>query len=112
MQMLKTIIFLKIKNFYFYTVTVMGILRKNVLWPNHDELRVHFLNPEVLQSPGWASEGQSPLSVDQILEWASCWNRPNQKYPIISRNVTSKEDAHIRIQFHRKQKLKHTYMYF
>ena len=63
------------------------------------DLKVYFLNPEILEDEHWKCGHAGPLTVDIILAWAAVWNSHADHYPKISNYVAKREKAHIRVIF-------------
>ena len=79
--------------------------RPNLLWDmtKTKELKIHFLNPEILQIEEWKCGEDGPLTTKQILNWVdSGWNKEGQKYPKLLKMEATQEEAHIRVKFESK----------
>ena len=63
------------------------------------DLKVHFLNPDILDNEHWKCGHAGPLTVDIILAWAAVWNSHADHYPKISNYVAKRKKAHIRVKF-------------
>ena len=75
-------------------------MRLSQLWAVK-ELKIHFMNPNVLAEDNWTYCGFQ-LNPAQILDWVDPWNKNSKFYPIISLDPIMKEqqqDAHIRVWF-------------
>ncbi len=77
-----------------------GSARRHLLWDvkQFPELKVHFLNPELLEKEKWKC-GRAPLTINNVLDWAAVWNSHADYYPKISDDFVTKEDAQIRVLF-------------
>ncbi len=78
-----------------------GVARLHLLWDveQNPKLKVHFLNPDILEDEHWKCGHAGPLTVDTILAWAAVWNSPTSKYPRIAEGLATKGNAHIRVEF-------------
>ena len=74
-----------------------GSFRLSQLWGD-SELKVHFMNPDVLKKDHWKYGGHI-LNAPQILSWVKPWNDNADSYPRISLTVATEQDAHIRVKF-------------
>ena len=63
------------------------------------ELKVYFLNPDILEDEHWKCGHEGPLTVDTILAWATFWNGHAEYYPKISNYKAEARKAHIRVEF-------------
>ena len=82
-----------------------GSARKHLLWDVTQirELKIHFLNPDILLKEEWKCGGDDLLTTSQILDWVdSGWNREGQPYPKLLNMKATKEEAHIRVMFKSK----------
>ncbi|XP_064387495.1 uncharacterized protein LOC135335838 [Halichondria panicea] len=81
-----------------------GVARLHLLWDVEQipELKIHFLNPDILEDEHWKCGHAGPLTVDTILAWAAVWNSHADNYPQIAEGLATKEKAHIRVEFRRK----------
>lgn len=82
------------------TDTKRGVARYHLLWDvkHIPVLRVHFLNPEILENEGWTC-GHKQLTVNNVLDWATFWNSHAEKYPKIADEEATKDEADIRVEF-------------
>ncbi len=77
-----------------------GVARYHLLWDVKQvrELKVHFLNPDILKKEDWKCGHASSLTVNNVLDWANVWNSHADNYPQIADELATKE-AHIRVEF-------------
>ena len=75
-------------------------VQSSKLWgPRERPLKVHFLNPEVLEEEGWMC-GNAPMNVDNVLSWATgAWNSNAFRAIPKFRFTDSPARAHIRVYF-------------
>ncbi len=73
----------------------------HLLWDVKEvpELKVHFLNPDILEDDHWTCGHEGPLTVDIILAWATFWNGHAEYYPKFSNYVAKPRKAYIRVAF-------------
>ena len=74
-------------------------MQTDKMWgPRDKQLKVHFLNSEVLEDEGWMC-GDAPMNVDNVLAWAQQWN--SNAFPAIPKFEfsNSRERADIRVHF-------------
>ena len=78
-----------------------GVARRHLLWDVEQvpELKIHFLNDEILEDEHWKCGHAGPLTVDTILAWAAVWNSHADNYPQIAEGLATEEKAHIRVEF-------------
>lgn len=82
-----------------------GSLRLSQLW-NVKELKVHFINPEVLVNSKYGDYKGFDLNPPQILEWVQLWNDHAEYYPTISLVPSKEKDqAHIRVELDSRELL-------
>ncbi len=72
-----------------------GSVHLSQLW-SKKELKVHFMNPEVLKKDRWEYGGAS-LSPAHILLMVKSWNENAVSYPNICLSPATKQDADIRV---------------
>lgn len=79
---------------------VCGTVRLHLLWDvkKFAELKVHFLNPGLLEEEKWMC-GRAQLTINNVLDWAGVWNSHAVHYPKISDDFATKEEAQIRVLF-------------
>ncbi len=79
-----------------------GVARYHLLWDVKlvPELKVHFLNPEILTKDNWTcGHSHDQLTANNVLDWATVWNNRAKSYPLIADELATKETAHIRVEF-------------
>ena len=78
-----------------------GSIRTSQLWDTgsfRDPLKVHFMNPEVLENENWMC-GRNLLTANTVLAWATFWNGPAEHYPKLAGIHANKQEAQIRVYF-------------
>ena len=82
-----------------------GVARYHLLWDVKQvpDLKVHFLNPEILKKENWMCKGHE-LTVNHVLDWATVWNTRAENYPLIADELATRENAHIRVKFTKDSK--------
>ncbi|XP_064387310.1 uncharacterized protein LOC135335654 isoform X6 [Halichondria panicea] len=82
-----------------------GVARLHLLWDVEQipKLKIHFLNDGILKDDHWKCGNAGLLTVDTILAWAAVWNSHADNYPQIAEGLATKEKAHIRVEFRRKE---------
>ena len=79
-----------------------GVARYHLLWDVKQvpELKVHFLNPEILMKDNWTcGHSHDQLTANNVLDWATVWNNRADNYPQIADELATRETAHIRVEF-------------
>ncbi len=78
-----------------------GVARYHLLWDvkQVSKLKVHFLNPDILEKEHWKCGHASPLTVNNVLDWANVWNSHADNYPQIADELATREKADIRVEF-------------
>ena len=86
--------------------TAPASVRNRLMWDlsQFSRLKVHFLNPEVLQDRSWYC-GKYPLSPVTIISWACTWNTHATHYPKFVDGLFEKDEADIRVKFDSKYKV-------
>ncbi|XP_064390076.1 uncharacterized protein LOC135337974 isoform X3 [Halichondria panicea] len=81
--------------------------RRHLVWDvkQISELKVHFLNPDILEKEHWKCGHAGPLTVDTILAWATVWNSHAEKYPHIADELATADTAQIRVFFTSNRKV-------
>ncbi len=85
-----------------------GVARYHLLWDVKQvpDLKVHFLNPEILNKEDWRCGHSDQLTVNNVLDWATVWNISAENYPRIADELATRENAHIRVKFIKEGKYK------
>lgn len=72
------------------------------VWKDRCELRVYFLDPEILQDDEWkvgyCDSPPRPMTINHILNWAGEWNKHEGGVPKFVK-AESAEESDIRVSF-------------